>query len=240
MMTTPAKRPFYQWDETEHKTWGMLYERAWPRVVRRACRMYHEGHKRMGMNAQRLPDFAVLDVLYQQRVGWELVSTPVQYSDGQDWFEHLIKKQFLITEYIRERDSLDYTPLPDIFHDAFGHLPFMMHQRYANLVLDYARLMLLADVESRPALGSIWWYTIEFGLIKEDGEIKAFGAGLMSSYEEIETAFSDRVKRSPFNPAEMGQVKPSPHEIHKQLWILDSFDQLETFVKQQLARFQPV
>jgi phenylalanine-4-hydroxylase len=97
--------------------------------------------------------------------------------------------------------------------------------------------MLLADGERRRALGSIWWYTIEFGLIEEAGQTKAFGAGLMSSYEEIEVAFSDRVKRSPFNPEEMGKVAPSPHAIHQQLWVLESFEQLNEFVHTELERY---
>ncbi len=235
-----SKRPFYTFTEYQHETWKILYERAMPRVQKRACRLYLEGQQIMGMTGQHIPDFEQLDTQYQTRVGWELVSTPIQYSDGQSWFEHLVKKNFLVTEYIRERDSLDYTPLPDIFHDAFGHLPLMIHPRYADLVLAYANLMLLVDGQARQALGSIWWYTIEFGLIKENGEVKAFGAGLMSSYKEIETAFSGDVKCSPFNPDEMGIVKPSPHEIHQQLWILESFEQLEEFVHQQLARYQPV
>src|SRR5690606_2389417 len=142
---------------------------------------------------------------------WELVSTDVQYSDGQTWFEHLVRKEFLITEYIRDQSSLDYTPLPDIYHDAFVHLPLMAHRHYADLVYRYAQLMLACRKEDRKPLGSIWWYTIEFGIIKEDDELKAFGAGLMSSYEELEVAFSDRVERLPFDPATIGPVAPSPH-----------------------------
>lgn len=231
------RRPFYVFDDYQNGTWTILFERAMPRVRRRASRLYLEGQRNLGLTPEHIPNFEQMNEWFKENVGWELVSTDVQYSDGQTWFEHLVRREFLITEYIRERDSLDYTPLPDIFHDAFGHLPWMSHRWYADLVLDFARVMLAADPEDRPGLGSIWWYTIEFGLIREDGEVKAFGAGLMSSYEEIEVAFSDRVERLPFDPQTIAPVKPSPHELHKKLWILDSVEQLEDFVAQQKEKY---
>jgi phenylalanine-4-hydroxylase len=180
-----------------------------------------------------VPNSERLDRLFQERIGWELISTDVQYSDGQSWFEHLVKRKFLITEYIREKESLDYTPLPDIFHDAFGHLPMHINGRYAALTREYAHLMLECPQDVRPGLGSIWWYTIEFGFIKEADEIKAFGTGLMSSYGEFDLAFSDKMIRRPFNPVDIAQHKPSPHEMHKILWVMEDFDQLEEFVAQQ-------
>lgn len=232
-----TKRPFKVWTDEEQAVWRILFERQYPRIADRAVNLYNEGHAIMGLTGDHLPDFEKLDQVYQDRVGWELVSTPVQYSDGQSWFEHLVKKQFLVTEYIRDRDSLDYTPLPDIFHDAFGHLPHMTNQRYADLVLDYSKLMLACPKEARAPLGSIWWYTIEFGLMYEDGKLKAFGTGLMSSYEEFDVAFSDRMERRPFDPADIGPVKPSPHEIHKVLWILDDMEQLEDFVHGEMKKY---
>src|SRR5262249_56986731 len=134
------------------------------------------------------------------------------YAGGNRWCERLPRKQFPITEYIRDWDSLNYTPLPDIWHDTFGHLALMVNRRYADLVHAYAQLMLAyGENERRTPLGNIWWYTIEFGMIREKGEVKCFGAGLMSSYEEIEHCYTDVVERLPFDPAVMGATKISPH-----------------------------
>lgn len=232
------KRPFYTFSPAHHATWRVLFERMWPKVEARACRQYLEGHDSLGLSAARIPDFEVLDTVFQKRIGWELISTDVQYSDGQSWFEHLKRREFLITEYIRERDSLDYTPLPDIFHDAFGHLPMQINPRYAALTEAYAHLMLDCPPDQRRGLGSIWWYTIEFGFIKEDGELRTFGTGLMSSYGEYDVAFSEAMERRPFDPVDIAQHRPSPHEIHKILWVMEDFDQLEEFVARERQKYK--
>lgn len=233
MVMSEQKRAFYQWNEEENEVWNLLYTRQYPRIADRACQWWLEGREILGLDADRVPDGERLDRIFQERIGWELVSTDVQYSDGQSWFEHLVARDFLITEYIRDKDSLDYTPLPDIFHDIFGHLPMQIHQRYADLTEEYAHLILECPPDARPGLGAIWWYTIEFGFIKEDGDIKAFGTGLMSSYGEFDFAFSDKMIRRPFNPVDMAQHDPSPHEMHKILWVMEDFEQLEEFVAQQ-------
>jgi phenylalanine-4-hydroxylase len=237
-MLATIKRPFYHFNSDQDDIWRILFEQQWAHVQQRACDWYLQGHQILQLKPERIPNFAELDLIFQQRIGWELISTDVQYSDGQTWFEHLAERKFLITEYIRDRDSLEYTPLPDIFHDAFGHLPMHIHGRYAELTKEYAHLMLECPPEARKALGSIWWYTIEFGFIRERGELKAFGTGLMSSYGEWEKGFSDDMEKRPFDPTDIGCHVPSPHVMHDVLWILDDFDQLEEFVAQQRQKYR--
>ncbi|MFN8372266.1 MAG: hypothetical protein U0694_05240 [Anaerolineae bacterium] len=233
-----TRRPFKKWSAADHQVWQVLFERQFPNVEQHACQMYLEGHKLLGLVPDHLPDFNELNERFQELVGWELISTDVQYSNGQDWFEHLVKRQFLVTEYIRDRDNLDYTPLPDIWHDTFGHLPMMAHKAYADLVYDYAQIMVQLSKEERRGLGSIWWYTIEFGMMREQGDVKAFGAGLFSSFEEIQIAFTDKMRKLPFDPETMAPVAPSPHHIHDTLWIMDSFAQFQQFVHDQQYQMQ--
>jgi phenylalanine-4-hydroxylase len=235
-----VRRPFKKWSAAENEVWKILFERQFPNVQKYACQRYFEGHKLLGLTPDHLPDFNELNERFQELVGWELVSTDVQYSSGQDWFEHLVKREFLVTEYIRERDSLDYTPLPDIWHDTFGHLPMLAHKDYADLVYDYAQVMVRLSKEERKGLGSIWWYTIEFGMIRENNDLKAFGAGLFSSHDEIQIAFTDKMRKLPFDPETIAPVAPSPHHIHDTLWTLDSFDQLKGFVQDQLQNVEKV
>src|SRR5574338_294525 len=101
-----------------------MFERQYPQIQQRGTRLWLEGCKKLDLSPERVPDFSALNERLRQLVGWQLVSTDVQYSDGQDWFEALARREFLITEYIRDKSVIEYTPLPDIFHDAFGHLPF--------------------------------------------------------------------------------------------------------------------
>lgn len=224
------KRPFKLFSDYESETWRLLYEKQFPNAQKYASRIWLEGVDKLGFTPEHIPNFAELDARFQELVGWELVSTPVEFSDGQDWFEHLARRQFLVTEYIRDRKDLDYTPLPDIWHDAFGHLPLMANQRYADYVEHFAHQAIRFSKQERKSLGSLWWYTIEFGFMLEEGEIKAFGAGLMSSYGEMLHAWSNDVAKVPYSLEEFEKIDPSPHRMHDKLFVLQSFEQLEASV----------
>lgn len=234
-----TKRPFKVFSESESAVWRAMYERQWPHVQQQATSLWLEGVDKIGLSADHIPDFAAMSERFKQLVGWELVSTDIQYSSGQDWFEALARKEFLITEYIRDPDDLDYTPLPDIFHDAFGHLPFMANQRYADYIHHFALAAIQYTPEERKSLGSLWWYTIEFGFLREHGELKALGAGLMSSVAELQRAYSEAVERVPYSLIAFESIDPSPHQFHNRLFILASYEQLEHSLDEWLAVHLP-
>jgi phenylalanine-4-hydroxylase len=221
-----AIRPFKHFSPAEDRIWNLLWSRQIDNCRSRASKLWLEGLDKLGMTADRVPDFNVMNERLKELVGWELVSTDVVFSDGQTWFEHLARRQFLITEYIREEKDLLYTPLPDIWHDTFGHLPFMTNQRYADYIQHFAHVAL--GHRGHASLGSMWWYTIEFGFMMEEGQMKSFGAGLMSSPGEMEHAYSDEVIKTPFSLEAFERVSPSPHAMHKTLFILDNMEQLES------------
>jgi phenylalanine-4-hydroxylase len=231
-----SKRPFFKFDAKADETWRMLYAKQAPECQKNACKIWLDGVDKIGLTADRVPDFEAMDKRFQELVGWELVSTDVQFSDGQEWFEHLAERKFLITEYIREQKDLDYTPLPDIWHDTFGHLPLMANQRYADYVQEFAKYALQFTKEERKSLGSLWWYTIEFGFMIENGERKCFGAGLMSSYGEMKRALTEAVQKAPYSLDAFEQIDPSPHRMHDMLFVLDSMEQLEQSVVDWVAK----
>lgn len=224
-MTT--QRPFYRFSDADNHVWRILCERQWQQAQRHGSTWWRQGIELLDLRPDRIPDFAQLSDRISSLTGWQLVSTDVQYSDGQDWFQALARREFLITEYIRDMDSLDYTPLPDIFHDAFGHLPYMAHQRYADYLERFAHQALRYSKEERRSLGSLWWYTIEFGLMHEGEDLKALGTGLLSSVEEMRRAFNGEVTLVPYSLTAFEAIDPSPHAFHPTLFIVDSFDQVE-------------
>lgn len=221
-----ANRPFYKFDESADALWAKLYEKQVQACEQYAHPIWLEGLEKLNITADKVPDFEAMNEIFKAEVGWELVSTDVQYSDGQDWFENLAEKRFLITEYIRPVDALDYTPLPDIWHDAYGHLPWMINQEYADYVHDFALKALQFTQENRHGFGSLWWYSIEFGLMKHEGDIKCFGAGLMSSYTEMQQAMDGTVTQQPFTLARMEEIDPSPHDHHTEMFVFDNFEHL--------------
>lgn len=237
-MTEIVRRPFKHFTPAEDRIWSMLWEKQIVNCRKHACKLWLDGLDALNLQPDRIPDFADLSRRLQDLTGWELVSTDVVFSDGQTWFEHLARRQFLITEYIRDEKDLLYTPLPDIWHDSFGHLPLMADRRYADYVEQFAHVALRYDKDERKSLGSLWWYTIEFGFIKEEGEMKALGAGLMSSPGEMEHALSDAVQKVPFSVEAFESISPSPHEMHRTLFILDSMAQLERSADAWVSRHE--
>jgi len=222
------KRPFHIFTSEDDNIWATLYAKLYPEVQKYAHPLYLEGLDKLDITADRVPDFDTMNSYLMDTIGWELVSTDVQYTDGQTWFEHLAERKFLITEYIRPMDSLDYTPLPDIWHDTFGHLPFMVHQDYADYLEQFGKRAIEFTVEQRTqgGLGALWWYSVEFGLMKVGDELKAFGAGLMSSYEELQRSMNGVVEIVPYSIEVTGKTTPSPHEMHTRLFLIESTDQL--------------
>jgi len=225
-------RPFFKFEPKDDAVWKVLYERQLPHIMELGSQDYWiAGFDGLGMTADRIPDMEKLSARLHELSGWVLYSTDTIFADGQDWFEHLQRKEFLMSEYIREMKDIDYTPLPDVFHDAFGHLPSMAIPRYVEMVSTFTEAILACDPAKRRGLGSIWWHTVEFGLIKENGKMKAFGAGLASSYGELRHAFTPgNVDIRPFVPEDIMQFRPSPHSYHERLWLMDNFEQLEEFL----------
>ena len=225
-----TKRPFYKFTPEDDHIWALLYDKLYPEVQKHAHPLYLEGLDKLNITADRVPDFDVMNQQLMESVGWELLSTDVQYTDGQTWFEHLAERKFLITEYIRPLDSLDYTPLPDIWHDTFGHLPFMVHQDYADYLQMFGQRAIEFTIDQRTVggLGSLWWYSVEFGLMNVGDDLKAFGAGLMSSYDELQRAMNGVVEIVPYSIDVTGKTTPSPHEMHTKLFLIEDTNQLHT------------
>ncbi|MDX2162648.1 MAG: amino acid hydroxylase [bacterium] len=221
-----TRRPFVTFTQEAHETWRIMVQRQWEQAERYASRLWLDGLARLNITHDGIPDFAAMDQVLYDLVGWNLVSTDIQYSTDQDWFVAMNRREFLITEYIRDRQDIDYTPLPDIFHDAFGHLPFMADRQFADYCQRFGTIALEHPDSQRYSIKTMWWYTAEFGLIREHGELKALGAGLLSSKAELARAFDGSVKLLPFEINAFETIAASPHTYHEQFFVLESLDQL--------------
>jgi phenylalanine-4-hydroxylase len=225
-MDAKPRRPFVTFSDEAHETWRLMFQRQWAQIERHAPRMYLDGLDALNVTVHRIPDFAAMNPVLKGLVDWELISTDIQYSNDQDWFVAMAVREFLITEYIRDRQDMDYTPLPDIFHDTFGHLPFMADRTFADYCQRFGQTALQHPDAQRYSIKTMWWYTIEFGLVKEQGALKALGAGLLSSKAEMARAFDGSVKLLPFEISAFETVAASPHVYHEQFFVLESMDQL--------------
>ena len=211
----------------QHQTWAMLYARQLPNIRKYACQDYLKGFEILALPAENIPSLPELNAVIKARTGWRTVRTGVRYSDAVPWYHHFIKKQFLITNYMRGRHELDFTPEPDMFHDIFGHLPFMVLPDYTELQEMFAPAFLRANDEQRENIKRLAWFSTEFGLVREAGEIKIFGAGLMSSFGEIQHSTAGSVPILPFTIENVLRYDKAIYNFNEVLFVIDSIAALK-------------
>jgi len=212
--------------EEDHETWQILVERQMEQLPGRACEAYLRGQDVLGLEADRIPDLAHLSRRLNEETGWQVANVPGLIHE-KNFFSLLSQRKFPSTNYVRGREELDYTPAPDCFHDIFGHMPMLTQPEFADFYQLYGQAAQNAEGADRPRLERFHWFTVEFGLIQEQGEKRIFGAGIVSSNEEVTHALSDEVTLHPFDPEHI--VEKDDYEVYnlqEELFVLDSFEQL--------------
>ena len=149
------------------------------------CREYKDGFELLKPDPQHIPSVADLNERIQSQTGWHVERTVVRYTLADDWYRKFAQRVFLITDYLRTRDQMELTPEPDMFHDIFGHLPYLTLEPYARLEEKFAPAYLKATQTEKEVIKRLAWYSTEFGLVMEDNRFKVFGAGTISGRAEL-------------------------------------------------------
>jgi phenylalanine-4-hydroxylase len=202
-------------------------------VQRYACREYLEGLEILDLPADHIPSLEALNGKITPRTGWQVERTPVRYSDAAPWYQAFARRRFLVTDYMRNWNELDFTPEPDMFHDIFGHLPFMTLPRYTELQDLFAPAFHRASPDQREDVKRLAWFSTEFGLIRENGDMRIFGAGLISSSGEMENVLLGSVPILPFTLENVLQHDKAIYSFNSALFVFDSIEAL----KAELARY---
>lgn len=175
----------------EHATWRTLYERQTKLLPGRACDEFVAGMRALPITADRIPDFRRLSDVLMKATGWQVVAVPGLVPD-EVFFEHLANRRFPAGQFIRKPEQLDYLEEPDVFHDVFGHVPMLMNPVIADYIQAYGFGGLRAQrLGVLPQLARVYWYTVEFGLVEQDGGLRIYGSGIASSYAESVFAIDD-------------------------------------------------
>lgn len=181
----PAQR---QYSVEEHRIWDDLYARQMQVLPGRAASAFMAGLERLDLGRGGVPDFARLSEELGGLTGWSVVPVPMLIPDHV-FFWHLANRRFPAGNFIRTRETFDYIQEPDVFHDVFGHVPMLTDPTFADYMQEYGRAGWKAMRYNRlKALGALYWYTVEFGLILEAEGVRAYGAGILSG--PTETVFS--------------------------------------------------
>src|SRR3989338_7424633 len=179
----PDALGYVDYPAEENETWAILYNRQYKVIQNRACNEFIEGIHLLGMPADHIPQCPEMNERLGRITGWG-VEPVAKIIPLKKFFELLANKRFPAATFIRKREELDYLKEPDIFHEIFGHCPLLTNQAYADFAENYGKLALQASPPARSFLGRLWWFTIEFGLLRTPAGLRIYGGGILSSYEE--------------------------------------------------------
>jgi phenylalanine-4-hydroxylase len=225
------------YDDEAHDVWRTLFDRRMTTLADTGSAVFLEGLRRIGLARGRVPNLAEVNRRLGERTGWAAVGVS-GFIPAAQFFRCLAQRRFPTTLGVRPRAQLDYLPEPDIFHDVFGHVPLHSDPVFADFLQQFGALAAEATTEQETMrMARLFWFTVEFGLIREAGRVRVYGSGLISSHGDAANALGDRCDRRPFT---LDAVLNQPFEIdHFQdvLFVIDSFDQL--FEAVERIRLEP-
>ena len=228
--------PEVRYTKEENSVWRNVYGQLEKVQQRRACSFYLQAKQNLGISGEAIPQIKDLSDKLKIFTGFSLA--PVEgLVETRAFLSRLEKRTMLCTQYVRHHSRPDYTPEPDIVHEAIGHIPTFTIPDFA----DFSELVgygaRIADEQQLIELGRLYWWTVEFGLIEEGSEIKAFGAGLLSSFSELENCFLPKIPKSKFDLKEVINTEFDYSMMQPVLFIIPSYAYLKEVTRKFIATF---
>ncbi|NZA25028.1 phenylalanine 4-monooxygenase [Luteimonas sp. SJ-92] len=224
-----VEQPWDDYSAADHDTWSQLYARQREILPGRACDEFLAAQDAMGMTPDRIPKFSELNQVLTATTGWTLMGVEGLLPE-LDFFDHLANRRFPVTWWIRRPDQIDYIEEPDLFHDLFGHVPLLMNPMFADYMQAYGKGGVKAHGIGADALQNLtrlYWYTVEFGLIRQADGLRIFGAGIVSSKGEsiyaLESAAPNRIG---FDLERIMRTRYRIDSYQKTYFVIDGFEQL--------------
>ncbi|RYF83161.1 MAG: phenylalanine 4-monooxygenase [Comamonadaceae bacterium] len=218
------------WDHytpAEHGVWKTLFERQTKLLPGRACDAFVDGMRNLPISAHEIPDFRRLSDVLMKQTGWQVVAVPGLVPD-EVFFEHLANRRFPSGQFIRKPHELDYLEEPDVFHDVFGHVPMLMNPAIADYIQAYGQGGLRAkELGVLDKLARVYWYTVEFGLLRQKDGLRIYGAGIASSRTETVFALDDASpNRIGFDLERVMRTHYRIDDFQESYFVIDDLDAL--------------
>ena len=222
----------------EHALYRRLFQRQAKLVARYACPEWIDAIAGLESAAREIPKFDQVSRQLRAATGWEIVAVPGLIPDDA-FFTHLANRRFPVTVWLRRPDEFDYIVEPDVFHDFFGHVPLLFDRVYADHLYEYGKGGLKAmRLDAVKMLARLYWFTIEFGLMRTPHGIRAYGAGLLSSGGELAYCVDDpRPRRLPFDLERIMRTEYQIDRYQDAYFVIESFDQL---MRETAPDFTPI
>lgn len=238
--TAVVEQPWSAYTNLDHEVWAQLFARQQDILPLRACSAFLRNQRAMGMSADAIPKFDDLNKVLRAMTGWELIGVEGLLPE-LTFFEHLANRRFPVTWWIRKPEQMDYLSEPDLFHDLYGHVPLLMEPAFADYIAAYGRGGMKAHGIGADALVNLtrlYWYTVEFGLIREDEGLRIYGSGILSSKgESIHCLESPAPNRIGFDLQRIMRTRYRIDTFQKTYFVIDSFEQLMAATEPD---FQPI
>ncbi|MGE0442761.1 MAG: phenylalanine 4-monooxygenase [Gemmatimonadales bacterium] len=210
----------------DHAVWAELYRRRMADLPDQASAVFLAGVDAIGLEPDRVPDLARINERLAGRTGWRSVPVP-GFLPAPAFFASLARRRFPTVITVRQASAIDYTPAPDIFHDIFGHVPLHADPVFAGLLQRFGRLALAARSPAAiEQVARLFWFTIEFGLVRESGAVRLYGSGLISSAAEAAHALGPHCARRPFDLDTVLGTSFDIDHVQPLLFVIEDFAQL--------------
>ncbi len=221
------KQDYEAYTAEDFKVWKILYERQMPNLPKAASQAYLEGVKTVNFNADLIANFEELNKILKETTGWAVQVVPGLIDDDL-FFGLLNNRRFPSSTWLRKMEQLDYLEEPDMFHDAFAHMPMLTNQPYVDFLEKLSGIALkhIDDPWAIQLLSRIYWFTIEFGLIRENGELRIYGAGILSSKGETKFSLSDEPVHYPYDVKRIMNQEYWKNKFQDKYFVIESYEQL--------------
>ena len=222
--------------DEEQGIWRHVATRLEELHQKHASPFYLKAKKDLGISTERIPQLSEMNRRLKDLTGFRLA--PIEgLVETRGFLSWLSYRVMLSTQYIRHHSRPDYTPEPDIVHESIGHIPVFTNPNFADYSQFVGHGARLANDKQLEELGRLYWFTVEFGLVEHEGDIKAYGAGLLSSYGELEHAFGDEVERRPFDLEQVINTDYNYSDMQPVLYVIPSYAELKEATRKYIESF---
>ncbi|MCH8246692.1 MAG: phenylalanine 4-monooxygenase [Bacteroidetes bacterium] len=213
------------YSEEDQNNWKFLFNRQMDLLPGRAGDAFMNGVEELGITSEGIPSLAKMSERMEAVTNWRIARIPGLLHE-KDFFNLISNRVFPSTDYLRGADELDYTPAPDCFHDMFGHMPMLSEPAFADYYQLFGQAAMNAEGHQRVQLERLHWFTVEFGLVRQENGLRIFGAGILSSKGEVTHAVNGEAKVIPFSADRVVEQEYEVWNLQPRLFALESFDQL--------------
>jgi len=216
--------PIIQYEQHQQQLWKHIFAKISAGYETYAVYEVEEGLRALNLDPEKIPCLLDVNASLEAKTGWRVIPVTGLVS-SRFFFSSLVRSEFYCTQYIRHHSHPEFTPEPDICHDVLGHVPLLMVEKIAQTYLDFSLASQKAPSSRIKELENLYWFTFEYGLCYEDGQIKTYGAGNLSSYADLQRCVDPaRVQHMPFDIEKMCRTNYDPTIQQPLLFLAPSLD----------------